>query len=483
MNFHQIFLSILITLLTASFVNALDFYQIKSVSFIDKPSRKQTTKIAAKGKFVPHFEVNVNAKETVKAEQLFAKAYFYDRNRKLITKQEKPTPVFRDKKQAYTMPVFFKESENEMLAFVLPEKVRTVNDWRVVFVFGDKSDAVAKIYPSGIEQAYDFPEANLVFGSQNNKQDNRKLVRDPIIQFEYKTNNKYQPKITFFVRAPLSVDKLSDAKGVLALCLLANNVPEVKRHLQLLEKEDEIGGLLYFAKTNKLAVICWASRPLWDPRLNWDDLDSKRYQAGVERFNIVAESWKKGISKLTADHGLPKNQYLLWGSSGSAQYAARLALREPDMFSAIHIHVPSSFDKPTAGGKKILWCLTTGENESGYERSLRFYSECRKQGYSILYKAYPALAHSRHPPADQLGLAFFKYALHIFAQNNQSASSKSRAQVDSQRKPSLVADIINQEVYPFDKQYLVPESFRTYLNTKELAESWLKLKVADKPKK
>ena len=469
--------------LYASLVNAFDFFQIKSICYIEKPSHKQSINIASGGKFVPHFEVVVTVKKTVKAEQLFAKAYFYDRDRKLITKQEKPTPVFRNRKQAHSMPVFFKESENVELAFVLPEKVQSEKNWRVLFVFGDKSGAAVKIYPSGIEQAYDFPEADLAFGFQQHKQVKREIIRDPITEFVYKTNNKYQPQITFFARAPLCVDKFSEVKGVLALCLLANNVPEIKRRLQLMEKGDEVGGLLRFANTNRLAVICWGSKSLWDPRQNWDDLDSGRYKAGVERFNSVAESWKKGIFKFTDKTGLPKNRYLLWGSSGSAQYAARLALREPEMFSAVHIHIPSSFDKPTASGRNILWCLTTGENESGYERSLRFYSECRKLGYPILYKAYPALAHSGHPAAERLGLEFFRYALQEIGRTKKLDKPKADREPVSPSQPTSVADIINQEVYPLDKEFLIPEPFRTYLHTPELAESWINLKVTDRTEK
>ncbi len=481
---NKLFCSVVVPALSALFSVASDFYQIKSVVFIDKPSRNQDVKIATKkNEFTPHFELKVSVKNTVKAEQIMAKAYFYDQNRKLIAHLDKPTPVYRNSKQAHPMPVFFKESENVELAFVLPEKVQSEKNWRVLFVFGDTSEADAKIYPPGIEQAYDFPEADLVFKFRQAKQTKREIVRDPITEFVYKTNNKYQPQITFFSRAPLCVNKFSEVKGVLALCLLANNVPEIKRRLQLMEKEDEVGGLLRFANTNKLAVICWGSKSLWDPRQNWDDLDASHYNAEVERFNNVAESWKKGIVKFTDNLGLPKSRYLLWGCSGSAQYAARLALREPEMFSAVHIHIPSSFDKPTASGRNILWCLTTGENESGYERSLRFYSECRKLGYPILYKAYPALAHSRHPAAERLGLEFFRYALQETGRTNQLDKPKAGREPVSQRLPTSVADIINQEVYPLDKQFLVPEPFRTYLHTHELAESWINLKVTDKSEK
>lgn len=47
--------------------------------------------------------------------------------------------------------------------------------------------------------------------------------------------------------------------------------------------------------------------------------------------------------------------------------------------------------------------MTTGELEAGYQRSLRFYGECRKLGYPIIYKAIPGLGHEGNDSAHELG--------------------------------------------------------------------------------
>ena len=206
-----------------------------------------------------------------------------------------------------------------------------------------------------------------------------------------------------------------------------------------------------------------------------------------ETFDDVAKAWAKGVEELSRKYGMPDKGFLLWGISGSAQYAARLALRQPQFFLAIHVHVPSSFDQPTPEARRVLWCLTTGENEVGYERSLRFLSACRELGYPIIYKAIPGLGHAGHPLAEKLGLDFFEYALSLreekakFEAGISKTFSNIRKGGDEQpnrpwpksfRTPAFVGDIVNQEIFRFDKANMVPANFRIMLPTRELADTW-----------
>ena len=72
--------------------------------------------------------------------------------------------------------------------------------------------------------------------------------------------------------------------------------------------------------------------------------------------------------------------------------------------------MPGSYDKPTPEAAKVLWCLTIGELEGGYERSKRWVKTVRGMGYPIVYKAIPGLGHAGHPDA-ALGFEFFEFAL------------------------------------------------------------------------
>jgi len=249
-----------------------------------------------------------------------------------------------------------------------------------------------------------------------------------------------------------------------------------------------VGGILRFAGKRKLVIVCWGSRSLWDPRKNWDELDRDTAKQLDATFNDVADAWARGTENLSRRYGMPNRDFLLWGVSGAAQYAQRLALRKPHYFLALHAHIPSSFDKPTSDAAQILWCLTTGENESGYERSLRFLTECRAMGYPILYKAIPGLGHEGHPVADRLGIAFFDYALSLreekrgYEESISEGKRLGRSPQDNRstlpwpatfKEPEFIGDVVNQQVVRAEEAAEnVPEGFRVSIPTKKLADIW-----------
>lgn len=455
----------LLTVLASQSLFARDFFEIRAIQVVREIPKQETASHNGddEGTFL---QVAVSTQKRIRSSTVYAKAYYYDQARQLIDKTDAPFPIEREPRQRYAMPVFFDNTNGQYLYFKISEKVLETKDWRVVVVFGDDHEADGIISPLGLMSTlrkYDFPESQKVFNPDNVK---REGVNNPVREYVIQTGSKRQPQITLFLRAPVSVENMSEAKGVLAMCLLANNVGEIKRSLQEIESADQVGGVLRFAEKHKLVVICWGSTQLWDPRRNWDELQSKRDALLDAEFDRVAASWARAIDEIARREKIPNRNFLLWGCSGSAQYAMRLALRKPQYFLAVHVHVPSSFDDPTPGASRVMWCLTTGENEIGYERSLRFYAACRKLHYPIIYKAGVGLGHSRSRPTDELGLAFFEYALER-AKDKQMASDP-----DWFGDAAYVGDIVNQDVYPIADINLVPETYRTILPTKSLADKW-----------
>lgn len=396
---------------------AAGFFEIQSVKFFNKPSNSETALYTQSGgknrtsnsMFLPFLKVTARTKRRIRADNLYVKAYYYDRARNLIEQSDKPYPVKRESGTPHPLPVFFSKT-SETLYFAVPTNILAQQQWHALVVFGDKHEADAATYPRGLATSFSFPESKLVFQPDRIQ---RKAAMDPVIEHVVKTRNNKQPQITLFMRPPKGMTDASEAKGVLAMCLLAGNVGEIKRRLQELDAKDDVGGILRFAEKHKLVILCWGSRSLWNPRASWDEQTRQVNKEMDETFDDVAKAWAKGVEELSRKYGIPENGFLLWGVSGSAQYAARLALRQPQYFLAVHVHVPSSFDMPTREANSVLWCLTTGENESGYERSLRFLSACRELGYPIIYKAVPGLGHAGHPLTDKLGLVFFEYALSL----------------------------------------------------------------------
>lgn len=458
--------------------HALDFFTIQSVKFVAKPPSHgfalyQVVKPDKTNKpnFLPFLEVTVKTRETTKSDTLYAKAYYYDKSRKLIEKTDTPSPGGSKAQQPDPMPFYFTKSKTETIYFAVPENVLETREWQVVVVFGGDQAATASVYPSGRASSFDFPER-----PQFDKptQAEREVVMDPVVEHVVKTRNEKQPQITLFMRPPIGMTNLLDAHGVLAMCLLANDASGIKRRLQELETKDDVGSILRFAEKHKLVILCWGSRSLWNPRASWNEQSKQVNKQMDDTFDDVAKAWAKGVEELSHKYGMPDKGFLLWGISGSAQYAARLALRQPQFFLAVHVHIPSSFDQPTQKANSVLWCLTTGENECGYERSLHFLSACQDLGYPIMYKAIPGLGHAGHPVAEQFGLDFFEYALSVREEKPRidSGMTLTHPWPKSFRTPVFVGDVVNQQIFPFEKIDMVPKAFRTMLPTQILAKTW-----------
>lgn len=486
-------------------VNADDFFDLKGIRFYQKPpsegpavfTEKQTLDPGTQKKvivktFVPCLQVRIGVKEQIKASSVFAHAYFFDQNKALVATSAAPADVDQGMNQKYAWPVILPKEKEQVVFFAVPDQVLQQQDWSAVVVFGDSKGVDAQLLSVSDSEMnrlddYDYPEKGIL-ENKDGPPIERKPAMDPLIEHVVETYNPQQPQITIFLRPPLGMSDATEAKGVLCMSLLADSLEGVKRQLQGFEGGQELRGILKFAQEHKLIIICWGSRGLWDPHKNWDDLSPDIAWNTDKAFDQVATAWEKGVKYYVDQYGIPSHGYLLWGMSGSAQYACRLALRKPDYFLAIHAHIPSSFDKPTLEGRKVLWCLTTGEEESGYKRSLHFYAQCRALGYPMIYKAIMHLGHQGSPIADNLGLKFFEYALNIrdqrFAyddtlsdplkqlQTAQADNMQSQPWLDSFRKPAYVGDAVNQGIVSYDQQERVPAGFWVPLPTKEIADAW-----------
>ena len=366
------------------------------------------------------------------------------------------------------MPTYLTRNKKITLFFALPERVKRLSTWYAVFVFGTQTDLQVKTYPDTVFTDFSFPEKEYIRKPiASAERDHLPLQTPTVIEEVVKTKSDKRPQLTFFVMPP----KKKPVSGVLALCLLANHPDDIRRQLELPKSAGEIGKMVLFAQTNQLAVVAWgSSKDLWDPRKNWNELSKKKETYFLEAFDTLANAWERGVFEISRKYQLPTSQYLLWGYSGSAQYAQRLALSRPRYFLAVHVHVPSSFDFPGDAGRRIIWCLTTGENESGYGRSLRFLQEAKKNKYPIVYKAYPGLGHSMSTSAGRFGRRFFSYALRVLRQSNESRDTVTQI---FWRDAKSVADVVNQRIVPLHELKSVPESFRIQIPD-ELSNLWLK---------
>ena len=291
-----------------------------------------------------------------------------------------------------------------------------------------------------------------------------------LVERTVKTKVKGYEQLTLFMRPAVG----GKPEGVLCLCLLAKTPADVREAITEGATARQARAL-EFADRRHLAVVAWGAHRLWDPTRNWDELARNDAKRADINFDLVAKAWDDGITYFVKKHGLPSSGYLITGHSGAAQYAQRLAMRRPDRFIAVHAHIPSSFDVPTKGGASILWCVTTGENELGYDRSRRFFKAARDMGYPIVYKAYPGLAHEGNRRVAELGYACFEYALDEFARATRLNGGKPAKPdwADLFTSSLHLADIFNQAVYSKFDYFCVPPDFRMLLPSASIKDAWI----------
>jgi len=277
--------------------------------------------------------------------------------------------------------------------------------------------------------------------------------REGVIKSIVKTNHKDLDQLAVFLRLP----PRNPIPGVLCLNMLADSPAEVNERLSS-GKTGAGDRLLEFAAARGLAVVAW---------------DAKRIDVN---FDVVAKAWDSAINRFVMKYKLPSSGYLMHGAFEAARYAQRLAVRRPERFLAVHMHLPCGFDDPTERGASPLWCITTGESDFEYADSRKFFRAARDLRYPIIYKAYPGAGNEYNDRASDLGLACFDYALkermHAFLVNEGKSSELDWRDIFS--SAPYVADIFNQAFYSKFEYSVIPLEFRMLVPSKPICEAWLR---------
>lgn len=470
-----------------------DFFRIHSIKFLNRAPRDNVgvwkMELHPRGMYVitdflDCIEIQVSTLHDIAGNDIFAKAYFFDASGNLLASCDEPSKSGpkSNRKAQYSLPVLFQAGKMERLFFEIPSNLKR-SEWKVVVVFGDSDEAKAISYPKGTSyNTLEFPEKQLIGKAPKPKEPRRK-VSDGVIEYVAKTRNPKQPQITMFLRPPAGIHEWSEVNGVYALVTLANDVEEIRRRMQAVELTGDEAGTFAFANKHKLAILMWGSRRIWNPRMNFDEYRRQEALELDRSFDLVAKAWEDAVQYFHKEYGIPTKNYFLRGSCGAAQWAKRLCLRKPDYFLAAHIHMAGSYDRPTPEASRVLWCVTTKEQDGGYERSLRFFDAAKAMGYPIVYKAA-----TPGTGIGKLGDEFFEYAMTVIdervAFDHQRANPllQSTARTGgpplpwlrSFANPPFYCDVVNQELLPSDESELIPAAFRSAIPTKALAETWQK---------
>jgi hypothetical protein len=277
-----------------------------------------------------------------------------------------------------------------------------------------------------------------------------------------------QPDLSILLRLPKGHTAESPtAKGVLAFCTWQNEESTLKNHL--IDSSNNLGK---FADENGLALMTWNTETLWKSGHSHEDLDRFEKQALRRDFDSLARAWNRGVSALCKEFALPETGMLLYGISRGAHYAQRLALRLPDRFLAVHIHVGNSYDKLTTKSGKTIWLITSGDLDRGKHDALSFYHEGRERKMPMILKIVNGLGHSSNSQIERLRDSFFKYALEQEKLAPEQGKTAADIVSSALENPPYFGDVLSQQVFPARTASFLPSSQRISLPTEEFANIW-----------
>ncbi len=284
--------------------------------------------------------------------------------------------------------------------------------------------------------------------------------------------------LTFFLRMPEGVGPMegrsgrgSPVRGVLAICTWSEKPEQVRPNV---EWGGSFGRFLELADEYGLAVVTWTNFKGYQMGVSGDEMERDALKAYEKAYNDRAREWRHGFRRLCRKHGLPERNVLMFGLSGGGQMAHRLALRMPEYFFAVHIHVNSSYDVLKRDGNQVLWLVTTGTREYGYPAAVRFYRNALEAGYHMIFRAEENLGHRMSPATWETSLAFFEYCLKFLPDARDPQWR--RPPVDRfylMRQPAYIGDYVNGEAFAREVAAKhMDASLMVALPTKEIAEAW-----------
>jgi hypothetical protein len=436
---------------------AVRFFQIGEVTVIKTPPKGK----AAVTAFTPHLRVQLVAGDAVPGKTLIAKVHYFDDRRWLIATE--PAPIVEEYDDlASAFPAFAPADKAPLtVRFRLPEKVLATPNWTAVIVYGDDKELTAGVFPKGgLLVDYLFDERRRALDPTPAGRE--RLIVNRVVEYVANTGLSDYPKMTFFLKKPPGVERANQARGVLALCMLANSAADVRRRLEWEDLRDDYLHVLEYAKEHRLLVLAWGCRKVWDGARDTWSMPAEEARDYDRRMEAVAKAWEKGVREFSVRENFKAENMLLWGYSASAQYAHRLALRRPGFFRAVYLHIPSSFDTPRAEAAGLLWCVTTGERDGGYPSSLVFLEKFRALDAMIFHKAVPNLGHGDSRPVHALVRCFFDLAL-------DTPEEEARFRYGH---PPAYGDALNQGIVPAAQAEWLPSGQRVPLPDAAWERAW-----------
>lgn len=290
----------------------------------------------------------------------------------------------------------------------------------------------------------------------------------PLYERVEKTGVDAQPELHLILRLPKGHSaETPTAKGVLAFCTWQGETDSLRSRLA-----SDKDGLVAYAEKHQLALLTWNTATLWTTGKSYDQVNRRTLQGQDDDFDAMARIWKVGVGKVCREFALPEDGFLLYGFSRGAHWGGRLALRLPDKFLAVYIHVANSYDKPAGSAAEPLWLVSSGDLDRGRDNAIAFYRECREKGFPMMLKVQNGLGHAESGESSKLRTAFFDYALKIRDQAKLAGRTPAEVVLEALKTSNLTGDLLSQEVVRGEDAEKIPEIQRVKLPDEEFASAW-----------
>jgi len=115
----------------------------------------------------PCIQAELRVNREIGNSKPYARAYFFDRDNKLVQRYSKPSETSDDHRNYTAMPDIFKARQVSKVCFPIGDKATQQGEkWaRVIVVFGGAEFATAESYPKDDISKFDFPEKGLALKS------------------------------------------------------------------------------------------------------------------------------------------------------------------------------------------------------------------------------------------------------------------------------------------------------------------------------
>ncbi len=278
--------------------------------------------------------------------------------------------------------------------------------------------------------------------------------------------------IAVWVRLPPKIKEGKNVRGVMVFSHWGKNNEWLEHMITKPYGEENVWEIRLADNTGYAVVAPVIPGTQYNLDKNYTALAKHEYREYDRNFKRIATAWERAVTRCVKEFGLPEDGWFMSGTSGGAQIGHRLALRYPERFAAVHLHVCSTYEKPRKEAGNILWLITTGERDYGMNHSVKFYQDAQAIGWNVMIKI---ISTHGHGGLDEKSLkaveTFFQFAEKAREESEQRKNFTHHVRSLLSDAP-YYGDFVNNVVFTAGHAHNIPEGNRVPLPSTMMAQAW-----------